>query len=605
MINDFIVQIVPADGDNLRFYLTANSPPLKRKRLPRKRFALSADDMDTLRRGEPAPTLTQNVAAALSGWLVGGEVTGWLDAALKSRTEESVRLVLEVDDDLLPTLADLPVELLHFQGDWLALQPRVSGIVHQLTKSVGSELPPGSRQYPLRVLVVRSNPADLGSAVPDAGSICNDIVKVSAERGPNTVEVDLLSREVGALDPAPAADPWPDFRRHLQQRDIRRIDPPTWQNFRESLKKTHYDILVYLGHGDLPDPEGDAVPMGRLEFESPDGSMRDSVSAEQLKYQLQQPNRAVPVILLAGCLTAAQFMALDPAAQAEITKRIPKMMRGSQGVAQMLVSSEAGVHFAVGMRYKLETRLAVVFLRAFFRSLLKDKRGHVEEAVRAGRNELMAVTGAHPPTWSAPVVFRTVGNEPMFDFLARAPLSGLTDEEKRDQEYRERTWTLLVAQPGLPLAHQVLDETEAKMRARALQHGAVLVVDRVELVSSGLQPRRIPVRVYGTLAVQTLTATLTASSENVMMTNIRSTAALKASGYRLLDISEGGTPALTFSLKWTANGDPAPLPEGPLVEVQFDVNDTIAASYLVSLQVETQPSAAVRTINNTIILALQ
>lgn len=603
MINDFVVQILPADNDNLRFFLTASTPRLTRQRLNKKRFALSPDDIDTLRRGEPSQALTQKVADALSQWLIGGEITGWLDSALKSTTEESVRLVLDVDPELLPVLADLPIELLYFQEGWFALQPRVSAIVHQLQKSVGSSLPPGAREYPLRVLFVRSNPTDWGGAVPGAAAVCNDVVKLALERGPDQVEVDLLSREATALQPAPNPDPWPEFRKHLIDRDIPALDTPTWENFREYLNKTHYDILVYLGHGDLPDPEGDVLPMGKLEFESAEGESQ-SVTAEQLKYQLQQPSRAVPVILLAGCLTAAEFKKLEDERQKAILELIPKMMRGSQGVAQTLVSSEAGVHFAVGMRYKLEAKLAVSFLRAFFKSLLKEKRGHVEGAVRAGREELMAITGPYPPTWSAPVVFRTLGNEPMFDFLVRGPHFELTDENRRDQEYREKTWALLVKQPGLQLAHDVLEETEGKMRKRAQTGGPLLFVERVEMVF-GASLTRVPVRLYGNLAVTRLTATLKAASDHVMMTGVRSTRALKASGYRLLDISEGGTPEISFSVKWEKAGPPALLPEQPLIEAQFEVSAAIAASYLVSLQVETQPPVNARAISNAILVSLQ
>ena len=602
MINDFVVEILPAGEDNLRFFLTATTPRLNRQRLNKKRFALSSDDIDTLRRGEPSQALTQKVAAALSQWLIGGEITGWLDSALKSTSEESVRLVLDVDSELLPALADLPIELLYFQEGWFALQPRVSAIVHQLQKSVGSSLPPGSHQYPLRVLFVRSNPSDWGGAVPEAATVCNDVVKLAADRGPNQVEVDLLSREVSALQPAPNPDPWPEFRQHLIDRDIHTLDTPTWENFREYLKKTHYDILVYLGHGDLPDPEGDVLPMGKLEFESEDGESQ-SVTAEQLKYQLQQPSRAVPVVLLTGCLTAAEFKKLAEDRQKAIIELIPKMMRGSQGVAQTLVSSEAGVHFAVGMRYKLETKLAVSFLRAFFKSLLKERRGHVEAAVRAGREELMAITGPYPPTWSAPVVFRTLGNEPMFDFLARAPFFEITEENKRDQEYREKTWALLVKQPGLQLAHDVLEETEGKIRMRALVSGPVLFVGRVETVF-GAPVSRVPVKLYGNLAVAKLTATLKASSDHIIMTGVRSTPALKASGYRLLDISESGTSEISFSVKWDRAGPPAPLPEQPLFEVQFEVSTAVAASYLVSVQVETQPPANARAISNAILVSL-
>ena len=148
---------------------------------------------------------------------------------------------------------------------------------------------------------------------------------------------------------------------------------------------------------------------------------RYPVTADKLAVLLR--SHPVPTVLLIGCLTAVD--PADPRPNAAQIRALalaatPQWMRGSLGVAQAFVDSEAGVQFAVGMQYRLEQDNAVGFLNEFFFSLLHGNPGHVRG--RGARGARAPAFGSpQPQSWSAPVVFRALDDEPMFAFLARLP----------------------------------------------------------------------------------------------------------------------------------------------------------------------------------------
>jgi hypothetical protein len=109
---------------------------------------------------------------------------------------------------------------------------------------------------------------------------------------------------------------------------------------------TAYHILVFLGHGDIRETPGTAVPVGQLQLETADRK-HDSYEARRLSALLHE--YPVPVVMLIGCLTAAD---LTPEMLEAVESEFPRWLRGSQGVAQALINGTSGVQCAVGMRYR-------------------------------------------------------------------------------------------------------------------------------------------------------------------------------------------------------------------------------------------------------------
>jgi len=138
-----------------------------------------------------------------------------------------------------------------------------------------------------------------------------------------------------------------------------------------------------MGHGDVFQVYQGLPPVNVLQLESDDGSVHITVPSDQLAIQLHE--RPVPVVLLIGCLTAAD---IPPDMKEGVASLIPQWMRGVQGLAQALVNSESGVQLAVVRVYMLETTDATRFLNAFFKESIGNSAGNVEAAVHAARLEL-------------------------------------------------------------------------------------------------------------------------------------------------------------------------------------------------------------------------
>src|SRR2546425_8329266 len=116
MSNDFLVEIMPELNDQLALVVRAKDFPQVGQRFPRLPWNPKAeliDKLDQLRRGDALPELVQQVTAAVSAWLLGNDLKGYLLAALVG---ERMRLVFSMDKRLRATLSDLPVELLELDG---------------------------------------------------------------------------------------------------------------------------------------------------------------------------------------------------------------------------------------------------------------------------------------------------------------------------------------------------------------------------------------------------------------------------------------------------------------------------------------------------------
>jgi hypothetical protein len=328
--------------------------------------------------------LSQFDAAAedLRSWLLGGHFGDKLGEVLQDREDRSTRLVFRLTGE---DLVSLPLELLRspVSADPLGLDQRVASVVYLPPREPVSEARRETVATALRVLIVRSNPRRLGGFVPPALPIREKLLALDDAIG--LVEVDLLSSE-GSGDPI--------------------IGQPLYDDLRTALKR-QYDILVYLGHGNVYNQTS------VLEFEDPEDRDSDSVDSVRLVSILRE--NPVPVVLLVGCVTAVE--AIRDRLDGDET-RVARLSQGSRNIARSLVEAEVGVEVAVGMRSQLEASAAEVFLSTFFKSFLNHQPGHVEAALQATRREL-AVRNPNRITWLAPLAYRAQGSEPMFDVLAQ------------------------------------------------------------------------------------------------------------------------------------------------------------------------------------------
>lgn len=579
MSNDITVEITPEVNNQICLTVRGKGLPQAGQKLQRPSFNLAVKDIDQLRRGDAPPILVQQVTAEVSTWLLATDLNLLLVTALVNAGSEQVRLVFSMDEGLRTTLADMPVELVELEGTAfpLVLSPKVSAIVHLLPKVGMPPISPPAQTWPLRVLIVRSNPADLGGGVPKAATIRDEIMKLGQQLGPNLVEVDLLSSEDGVKKPA------------------------TWEAFIEQLRTPTYDIIVYVGHGDLLPTFGELVPGGVLQLETADAKNHTPVSIKQLKGVLYK--HPVPVVILAGCLTAAE---VSNEFKGILETEIPKWMRGNQGVAQALVNSgESGVQFAVGMRYRLETQDAVAFLRTFFRSLLHDKPGDCEEAVRAGR-EVLHAFHPHPPSWSAPVVFSALGDEPRFKFLAAPRPVSIEAFDERDKQIRTIMWNGIAQQPlskrlpgSLDPMYQVLKQMEQGSAANSQSKGPLIMPGMIEAEAG--QTITLPIELFGELTPEVLKGRLTVSGEAVSIQSVRRTQAVKERGYDVLSMLEGNE--VIFRIEPASTNGGSPLPQGPLFEITLTLGTAFSVVYNINVNIHAiQPRRTIRSGNNAIIV---
>lgn len=582
-MSDFRIDIAPNGGD-LRFTLykyaagipdagvSFNPPPLN----------LSAPLIDKLRRGEALPAEVQQVSADVSQWLFGSGIGVVLMMALNDPASEPLRLVFSIgDEQLRESLSDTPFEMCILQGANipLALHNRNASIFHLLPK-VGT--PPSATMagsWPLRILIVHSNPRDLGGAIPSAVGIRENIYQTLDSKGlsRNHVQVHILSSENG----------------------VETVGRPTREDFRKQLNKVSYDILVYMGHGDVFQVYQGLPPVNVLQLESDDGSVHITVPSDQLAILLHE--RPVPVVLLIGCLTAA---AIPQDMKDGVASLIPQWMRGVQGLAQALVNSESGVQLAVGTRYMLETMDAIRFLNAFFKSLLEARPGNVEAAVHAARLELkFGNVGSY--SWSAPMVFRNLREEPVFPFLANRP-ANICPTVEQHQSLRAIFWDNLSKQAwslrpqsGATAIHDVLKDVEKQYVQSVLASAPSLIMPKcVEGRSEEILT--IPVELFGTLDLDLLRGNLVVGGGDVKITALNPTPELLASGYNMLSNTKDNQANFSIERNPGAVGG---LPAGPLFSAVVQLDSAKQVVYPSSVNIlRTNPNQPVCMGSNAVIV---
>jgi hypothetical protein len=603
--NDFTIKIQRAEGGDLRISMIVSRPALELKRSPKRPTRPTAQELEILRSGLAPEALVNDITDSLSPWLMETGLDGLLARAFQTPEERPVRLVIDLEDNLRADLSDLPIELVLYQTLPFVLMKEVNGIIHLLPKIVSTQPSLSSRRPPLRVLLVRTSPPDFNVQVPAALPLRDEIMQTVPAGLADVVEVDVLSSEEPGSPPV------------------------TWKAFEDKLDQaqeegTNYDVLVYLGHGDLITPEGKSEDQARpaLLFEHANTELQssDAVRVEKLRVRLQ--TTPIPVVFLCGCLTGAAMEALDDERKERVIKRLPRSMRGIQGVAQSLVT-ESGVQFAVGMRWRLEMNDAKAFITACFRSLLRTQPGDVEIAVRAGRQALLNIN-PFPPSWSAPVIYRTSGSEPTFPFLvnlaqqppvltdppagppAPAPPALTTDEtlkDQRDVEVREQTWAALARLPGMLAAHSLLKTVEEGLRARILARGVALL--QPGFVSTLPETAvEVPVQLFGKLTVSLVKLQFLIGSEDVRVESVAATDTLRQGGFNLAGFQRVGDNSVEFDIKSNTPAA-AQLPAGDLVRVRVVTGTSFAVAYPISLVVRAieQPREFAQVLDNALIVA--
>lgn len=555
MTSELRIALSLAAQDTVSLAVQGDKVPQGLLALQRTLLKLNEDDMEEFRRGVLDNAKLQGIVGQMNDWLLDVKLRGILDASIPPNGSR-LRLVFVVNDEVRRLMAGLPFELLwHDTPDKpLVLRRDIQSIIYKLEKASDAPVNPAANNWPFRVLIVRANPPDLGGKVPEVAKLQEHILRQGAHFGPKMVQVDVLSSEAAINQPA------------------------TWSAFREHLENisSDYNVLVYLGHGEVIPAQTGGEPVGQLFFESEDGGGHQPISSPQLARLLS--NYPIPIVLLTGCLTGA-----EPAGS-------PARMRGGeQGVAQALVnSSEAGVQVAIGMRTELKTTAAMGFLRAFFSSLLKSEdKGNIDRAVWAARDKLF-LDNPFPPSWAAPIVFRASEQEPAIDYLARPVKFEITPRMAVLLDARAVLWKQLpkniTIQGGtdiLPGVKTALTDVEALLKEEAKQHGPVLMPAHAVLQPG--QTDSTTVQLDGQLTITKLTGRILIGGDAAAVTGIAAGSALDPGAVRFLTTPNDRS---FFELQ-SINGQPVTLQTGELLKVDIRGNQAQPNLYPITLDIQT------------------
>lgn len=582
---EFRIEFAP-NGNDIRLNLKAELEGAKEAGdfFDRSNLDLSAADIDRLRLGTAGKQLVDKITAEVSKWLLSNDLKIYLNQAF---AKEKVRVILSFNDEQLRSkFGDIPFELCTPDGGGVipvVLREQVESVIHLLPKAGISPKSSTSNEYPLRILLMRSNPLDLGGSVPPASAVLDEINWLLGEHpvlDRKLVQVDILSSEAVLSET---------------------VGKPMLDDLGNQLRKVPYDILVYLGHGEVLPIYPDSPPVGVLHFETDDASGHTTVSFDKLTFLLQQ--YPVPVVLLVGCLTAAEVPA---EMKSNVEASTPLWMRGSQAVAQALINSESGVQIAVGMRYRLETSDAKRFLKGFFRSLFDNKApGNVEVAVRAARSELKL--GENYYSWSSPVIFRSKAQEPTFPFLASPPPLNCPNVEKQ-QHLRGIFWNILsqaawssrVNPAGVTEAVRVeLNNAEQELINTVLQQANCLILPGFAEARHE-ETIKITVNLHGKLKFEELRGSIVVgNAQSLRVKSLEPSPQLAANGYKLFSTETDNSADFIIN-RTNGNSD---LPEGALFEVEVELGQAFPAVHAIGLSIEkVKPQKTVCVGSNAIVV---
>ena len=201
MSNDFHIEFAP-NGDNFRLNVRTQNGAQAGHPLDRVPLDLAPDDINKLRAGTANPLIVDRVTSGVSQWLLEGTLGERLQTAIQSANGEKMRVVLSINDERVQEkLSDVPFELCQPAGVQgavpIVLENVVESIVHLLPK-IGTPPPTAKDRFPLNILLLRSNPAELGGAVPPAEPFRKeiyDLVDAHPKLNRSHVQVHILSSE--------------------------------------------------------------------------------------------------------------------------------------------------------------------------------------------------------------------------------------------------------------------------------------------------------------------------------------------------------------------------------------------------------------------------
>jgi len=592
MNRDLRIAFVPADEGKLQIVLYGRGYPANGRNLKmREIFTLQVEEID------PPPSKfieldpamlgdlyddegkrkVNSATDLISNWLLNPDFSGILDTIIGDLQDNAqVRLIFSADKRLRNTfdLTKVPVELMRPEGVDIpfAINPKVAAILHLLDEVGSGQIPASSLDWPLRILIVRSNPKDLGLAVPDAVPVRDKILKLGEKYGPGAVVIDVISSEPAVGKAA------------------------TWDNFTEQLHKSQdpYDIVIYLGHGSLKEEAGESV--GCLQLE--EGAGHKDIPAYDIVVPFQ--NKSVPIVLLIACQTADQ---VEDKYKSLHKEKMSYWLRGSQGVAQALINSlQSGTQLVVGMRYRLDTADALRFLDSFFESLLKHAPGNIEAAVHMARRELKTKS-RFPAAFSAPVIFRRLRapepearpDEPLLPFIAekkyipttcQGPVGDwkaryiLLDDLKelpwgsRSAESKERAWN-------------VLKKFEERLIQNAVEIAPLILPDTI--VSLPGDTHTLAVKLWGTLStdrMEKLSGQILFDREDIVIQPPQPSPELEANGYTLLTGVKERVVTFSIEPKENAQG----LQNLTLMNIPLQMGQSFNVWFTVSISgIQTEP----------------
>jgi hypothetical protein len=566
---EFVVDIEPGAGSSLRISVRAPGLAPIEDEIERQLPTFPSADLDQLRSGGASERVAEALADQVTSWLLQNDLRCHLGTAFNAAAAP-FRIIIRAHPKVLADLAEVPYELLKFNADPLVLLHNVRAIVHMQKRPRTVHMLAMRSDWPLRVLLVRSNPADLGGKVPPILPLRERILALArASRLGDAVSVTALSSETGGSGEV------------------------TYDAMRGKLRQQSYSVLVYLGHGDLQDTGFDGLPpIGVLQFELEGSPYANPIRADQLRNELE--NYPVPVVVLAGCVTAASEA---------VVRQLPRWMRGSQSVAEALAYGESGVQCAVGMRYRLETADADRFLAAFFESLIREEPGDVEQAVRQGRADLFAQK-PYPPSWSAPVIFRTAGTEPTFEWMRHLP--GQIDPlDERDQTLRQESWKALSSTPcsapveSRAFPSRLLGQVESCFVERWTHRGAA-VLWPVRIEGKAGDTVHVSLVQNGALEVSCLEGLL--SFPSALAVRAARPAAARTASFRVFFALD--QPGAAHFILRSRNETATALVPGALLEIDLEVPANAPAVYSLSVDnLESKPAALLRGWSNAIVLS--
>jgi hypothetical protein len=526
-------------------------------------------------------------ADKLSSWLLGQDVKENLAGVFATLpANQKIRLIFRTDESLRELFdpTQVPIELVRPHGDDTpyAITANVASVIHQIDKNVGGGLPANALDWPLRVLIVRSDPKDLGLYVPPAIPIRDEILELGAQFGPGAVVVDVISSEPGIGKPA------------------------TWQAFIDQMKAYDdpYNIVIYLGHGSIKETDGSSC----LRFE--DGEGHHDVP----HYDIIIPfhNKPVPVVMLVACQTAGSMSQpkLD-----DLHKNISDWLRGSRGVAQALISSlNTRTQVVIGMRYRLDATDATLFINSFFDSLLRLNVGNVEDAVHAARRELKQ-RSRFPAAFSSPVVFRRLDpvvsdDEPLLSFIAQKKFVPTTcqrpsgDWETPRQifwrNFISTSWTKRDEADKKPY-RLILAALEQELIRKAIANAPLILPEWIVILPE--DTGTFAVWLHGSLGpgkIEKLSGQILLDRDDIVVEGTRTTEELRAKGYKAPTDIHGRV--VDFTVEPTGEIEPQTLENVPLFTMTVKVGKDFLLSPVIVSQLQSVPQRVICPGTNMIII---